>query len=214
MARIHVLGGTGYGGGNIVREAVKRGHEVTSFSRSMPAEAVEGARYVAGSVFDDAFLVESVSGAEVAFNALSPRAELEGKLQGILDKLIRLATDARVRLGVLGGASTMPVSPGGPRLFDVSETRPELLAEVQAGIDGLEALLNAPEELDWFYVSPATGFGSWAPGEATGRYRTSEDVLLVDENGNSNISGADLAKAVIDEIEEPKHRRTRLHVAY
>jgi uncharacterized protein len=214
MARIHVLGGTGYGGSNIVREAVKRGHEVTSFSRSMPAEPVEGARYVTGSVFDDAFLAEAVTGADVVFGSLSPRGELEGKLQKVVDTLIRLATDAGVRLGLLGGASVMPVSPGGPRLFDVTDTRPEILPEVQAGIDVLDALQHAPQELDWFYVSPATGFGSWAPGEATGRYRTSEDVLLVDENGDSNISGADLAKAVVDEIEDPKHRRTRLHVAY
>ena len=54
------------------------------------------------------------------------------------------------------------------------------LPEVQAGIDLLDAMHGAPEELDWFYVAPATGFGSWAPGEATGRYRTSQDVLLVD----------------------------------
>jgi hypothetical protein len=180
----------------------------------MPAEPIAGARYVTGSVFDDAFLAESVAGADVVFEALSPRGELEGKLQGIVDNLIRLATDAGVRFGVLGGASTMPVSPGGPRLFDVSKPRAELLPEVQAGIDILDALREAPAGLDWFYVSPATGFGSWAPGEATGTYRTSEDVLLVDENGDSHISGADLAKAVVDEIEAPKHRRTRLHVAY
>jgi uncharacterized protein len=214
MVRIHVLGGTGYAGSNIVREAVKRGHEVTSFSRSMPPEPVEGARYVTGSVFDEAFLAQSVAGADVVFDALSPRGELEGKIQEIVDKLIRLATDAGVRFGVLGGASTMPISPGGPRLFDVVETRSEILAEVQAGIDLLDAMQGAPEELDWFYVAPATGFGSWAPGEATGIYRTSEDVLLVDENGDSNLSGPDLAKAVVDEIEEPRHRRARLHVAY
>jgi uncharacterized protein len=63
-------------------------------------------------------------------------------------------------------------------------------------------------------VSPAQEFGAWAPGEALGHYRVSEDVLLRDDAGRSFISGADLAKAVVDEIEQPAHRRGRLHVAY
>lgn len=36
MTRIHVLGGTGYAGSRIVREAAKRGHQVVSYSRSIP----------------------------------------------------------------------------------------------------------------------------------------------------------------------------------
>jgi putative NADH-flavin reductase len=39
-------------------------------------------------------------------------------------------------------------------------------------------------------------------------------VLLTDENGESHISGADLAIALVDEIETPAHRRTRFTVAY
>ena len=38
MSRIAVIGGTGYAGSAIVREAASRGHEVVSFSRSVPAE--------------------------------------------------------------------------------------------------------------------------------------------------------------------------------
>jgi putative NADH-flavin reductase len=57
-------------------------------------------------------------------------------------------------------------------------------------------------------------FGAHTPGEATGRYRTGGDVLLADADGNSNISGADYAKAFVDEIEQPEHRRQRFSVAY
>ena len=42
----------------------------------------------------------------------------------------------------------------------------------------------------------------------------SDDVLLVDDQGDSNLSGADLGTAVVDEIENPVHRRRRFHVAY
>jgi uncharacterized protein len=40
------------------------------------------------------------------------------------------------------------------------------------------------------------------------------DVLVTDADGNSNISGADYAKAFVDEIEQPAHRRQRFSVAY
>jgi uncharacterized protein len=49
---------------------------------------------------------------------------------------------------------------------------------------------------------------------ATGRYRVGGDVLLTDADGNSTISGADYAKAFVDEIEQPAHRRQRFSVAY
>jgi putative NADH-flavin reductase len=39
-------------------------------------------------------------------------------------------------------------------------------------------------------------------------------VLVTDADGNSNISGADYAKAFADEIEKPEHRRQRFTVAY
>ena len=75
------------------------------------------------------------------------------------------------------------------------------------GIAKLEMLKDSPETLDWFYVSPAASFGAWIPQHVTGTYRTSGDVLLKDDDGNSEISGADLALAVLDEIEEPRHQR-------
>jgi hypothetical protein len=214
MARITVLGGTGYGGDAVVREAARRGHTVTSYSRRPPEQPAEGVTYVTGSLLDPELLAQSVRGADVVFQALSPRGDMQGKVEGIVDELIRLADEAGVRIGVLGGASSMLVSEGGPRLFDVAETAPEILPEVQTGLDVLETLTKAPETLDWFYVSPAASFGAWVPAPVTGAYRLSEDVLLTDANGVSTISGADLAAAVVDEVEQPRYRRRRFHVAH
>ncbi len=214
MARITVLGGTGYAGSHIVREAASRGHEVTSYSRSEPAEPVPGVTYVAASVLDDEALAQAVNGADVVFETISPRGEMAGKLEGVVARLMSLAADAGVRLGVLGGAGSLRVAPDGPRLVDTGVMPEEILPEVNTGIALLEALQNAPAELSWFYISPAGGFGAYAPGEHTGRYRVGKDVLLVDEKGNSSISGEDLAVAVVDEIERPAHDRERFHVAY
>lgn len=214
MARIKVLGGTGYAGSHIVAEAVERGHEVTSYSRTTPAAPVEGATYVTGSVFDDAFLTQAVTETDVVIETLSPRGELEGKLEGVVDKLADLAQGAGIRLGVIGGAGSLLVAEGGPKLMDTEGFPSEFLPEVRTGEALLKALQARPEQLDWFYVSPAAGFGAFAPGQATGTYRVGGDVLLTDEQGNSFISGADLATAVVDEIEAPAHRRRRFTVAY
>lgn len=214
MTRIAVLGGTGYAGSHIVAEAARRGHEVTSYSRTTPAEPVDGVAYVTGSVFDDAFLAQVVAEAEVVIETLSPRGELEGKLEGVMDRLIDRVRAAGVRLGVIGGAGSLRVAEGGPKLMDTEGFPAEILSEVRTGEALLETLRGTEEDLDWFYVSPAGGFGAWAPGEATGRFRIGGDVLLIDEEGNSFISGADLATAVVDEIETPTHSRSRFTVAY
>ena len=214
MTRITVLGGTGYAGHHIVTEAAARGHEVTSYSRSEPTEKVDGVTYVAASVLNENVLAEAVAGADVVFETISPRGEMADELEGVVARLIALAADAGVRLGVLGGAGSLRVAPEGPRLVDTGVMPEEILPEVHTGIALLEALQKAPAELSWFYVSPAGGFGAYAPGERTGQYRVGEDVLLVDDSGESRLSGQDLAVAVVDEIEHPAHHRERFHVAY
>lgn len=78
----------------------------------------------------------------------------------------------------------------------------------------LEDLRSSSESLDWFFVSPAGGFGSHNPGEFRGEYRIGGDVLLTDADGNSDIGGADFGVAIVDEIEAPAHRRKRFTVAY
>ncbi|WP_187994887.1 NAD(P)-dependent oxidoreductase [Schaalia sp. JY-X159] len=214
MARITVIGGTGYAGSNVVREAAARGHQVTSYSRKAPEQPVAGVDYKTGSVLDEAVLVQAVADTDVVVSALSPRGDMEGQTSGVLAKVADLARNSGVRLGVIGGAGSLLVAPDGPKLAETDgfpdAFKPEA-AEMGAVLEDLRASSGG---LEWFYVSPAGGFGAWAPGEATGTYRIGGDVLLTDADGQSNISGADLAKAIVTEIEEPTHTGSRFTVAY
>lgn len=214
MARISVLGGTGYGGGAVVREAARRGHEVVAVSRTAPEDPVPGVEYLTGSVLDPAVLEAAVTGVDVVFEALSPRGDMAGRVEGVFDRLVAQVTGSGARLGVLGGASSLRVSPDGPLLLETAPPAPEVRPEVELGLHKLELLRGSPETLDWFYVSPAADFGAWVPSTETGQYRTSDDVLLRDLDGRSEISAGDLALAVLDEIEHPAHRRQRFHVAH
>ena len=213
MARIKVLGGTGYAGAAVVSEAARRGHEVTSYSRHVPQQPIDGVEYVTGSVTDATVLADAVLDADVVYEAVSPRADMAGKMEAVVAELIRLADRHGVRLGVMGGASSLHTSPGGPLLLDVNPMPDDVRPEIETGLAVLEALRQAPETLDWFYVSPAAEFGAWMTTPTTGSYRTSDDVLLTSSDGHSVISAEDLALAVLDEIEQPRHHRARFHVA-
>ncbi|WP_327013395.1 NAD(P)H-binding protein [Cryobacterium sp. GrIS_2_6] len=70
-SRITVIGGTGYAGSNIVREAHARGHDITSFSRSEPETRLDGVTYRRGSAFDTAAVADAVAGADGGSNRSS-----------------------------------------------------------------------------------------------------------------------------------------------
>lgn len=213
MARIVVLGGTGYAGRHIVSEAVSRGHEVISVSRNAPSNPVDGALSVQGSVLDLASLGDVFDSADAVVSALSPRGDMEHEVLGVLEDLIAKLAGTSTRLGVVGGAGGSLVAPGGPRLFDQGFPE-EYKHEAHVGIDSLALLEGADAALDWFFIHPAEVFGPWVEGERTGRYRDGGDVIVRDAEGQSFISGADFAIAVIDEIEQPKHHRGRFTVGY
>jgi hypothetical protein len=214
MVRITVLGGTGYAGSAVAREAQRRGHEVVAVSRNRPADPIPGVAYTPGSVLDPEFLESVVAGSDVVLESVAPRGEMAGREEGLVERLIALTAGTGIRLGVIGGASSLLIAPEGPRLYDVNEVPEPVRLEVETGIALLEMLKNSPENVDWFYVSPPLEFGVWAPAEEKGTYRLSDDVLLTDARGKSTISAADLALAVLDEIEAPRYRRRRLHAAH
>lgn len=214
MARITIIGGTGYAGALIVTEAASRGHEVTSISRALPDEKIDGVTYVEGSVTDADIRARAVQDADVVYSAISPRGDMEGRTRQALADLAGAAQQAGVRLGITGGAGSLLVAEGGPRLSDTDDFPDAFKTEAAEMAAVLDDLRASDASLDWFYVSPAAGFGAFAPGEKTGTFRVGGDVLLADADGNSFISGADFATAVVDEIEQPAHRRTRFSVAY
>ena len=212
MARIAVIGGTGYAGSNIVAEAVSRGHSVVSIARTVPAERVEGAVYLEGNILDVPGLLTQIGEADVVIQALSPRGDMVGKVRPATAELFA-ALPENVRLGVVGGAGGSLVSPDGPRLVDAGFPD-EFKAEALEAIGVLEDLQADTRGRDWFFVHPAGGFGNWAPGERTGTYRDGGPVLVSDEKGESFISGPDLGVAFVDEIENPQHHRENFAVGY
>ena len=212
MTTIAVIGGTGYAGAAIVAEAASRGLTVRSLSRTAPAEPVEGVEVVTGSALDPAVVASVVDGADVVIGSLSPRGELVGRLAEAYGNVIAAAEAAGARFVMVGGFSTLRPAPGEPR-FSEGDGIPEAYRgealEVAAILPTLEA-----GAVDWNFVSPAQTYGAYAPGESLGRYRLSGDVAVFDDEGKSEISGADFALGVVDLAVGDDHRREHVSLTY
>lgn len=213
--KITVVGGSGYAGSAIVREAAKRGHAVTSVSRSIPQATTDGVAYVAADALDGPL---PLGEADVVVGALSPRGDNVGTLARAYRRLARQAESAGARLVLVGGFSCLRREPGAPRMIEGESFPPgvpeAVIREAQENMDVLNTLLADTTTLDWLFVSPAMEFSAWMPGEDRGRYRVGGDVALFDQDGKSAISGIDYARAVLDEIERPTVRRAQIGVAY
>ena len=212
MSNIAVIGGTGYAGRHIVAEAAGRGHTVLSVARKVAGERVPGVTYVEGTLLDVPTLLAELQGVDAVVVAVAPRGDMEGLVRPNIEALASTLPES-VRLGVVGGAGGSLVAPGGPRLVD-SGFPEEFKGEALEMIGVLDDLQAEQSDRDWFFIHPAGGFGAFNPGERRGTYRDGGDVLVVDENGDSFISGEDFAIAVVDEIENPKHSRGRFTVGY
>jgi len=211
--RITVFGAAGNVGSRVVAEALARGHEVTAMVRNRARfhELHSAAHFRAG----DAANVEDVAalsaGQHVVISATRPAPGSEHDLVTTARVLLAGLTGTGVRLLVVGGAATLTVpGTGGSTVMGDPEFPAALRDLALACAQQLEAC-RAEAEVDWAYLSPPALL---EPGQRTGRYRLGADELLLDAENNSTISMEDLAVALLDEAEKPKHHRTRFTVAY
>ncbi len=212
MSKIAVFGGNGFAGSAIAKEAASRGHEVTVVARS--AQSGTDTNVVQGSVHDNMIVEQITADNDVVVVAI-PAREIDGKR--LLDAVTPLADAAArngARIAVVGGAGSLLVAEGGPRVVDTPDFPDAYKGEALAHADVLDALRATDSNVDWFYVSPAAAFGAHAGVAPKGSFQLGGDILLTDAEGNSAIAGEDYAHAFVDEIETPAHRRQRFTVAH
>jgi len=212
--RITVFGAAGNVGSRVVAEGLLRGHEVTAVVRN-PARCAElpaAADARAGDAASVADVAELSTGQDVVISAIHPPRGSETELATATKALLAGLTRSGVRLLVVGGAASLTLpGAGGTTVVDDPNLVPAAeRASALASAEQLE-VCRAETEVDWAYLSPAALV---EPGEHTGMYRLGSDELLVDADGNLRISHEDLAVALLDEAERPRHHRNRFTVAY
>ncbi len=213
--KIALIGATGFVGTAVLNEALNRGHEVTAIARNTDkiTNTSEFLTVKAGDVQSKEEVRSLVAGHDAvvsSYNAgwTNPNLYddfLKGS-QAILDGTKEAGVS---RLIVVGGAGSLYAAPG-VQLVDT----PQFPAEWKAGATSARDFLNVIKKettIDWTFLSPAIEL---APGERTGQYRTELESPVFDENGKSRISVADLAVAIVDELETPQFAQKRFTVGY
>jgi len=213
MKNIVLIGASGYVGSALLSEALARGHHVTALV-SNPARltAQAGLDIVRSDVNDTPALASQLKGHDAAISAFSGHAQPDVRgyyVQGMRSVIAAAKQATLPRLLVVGGAASLEVAPG-RILLDT----PEFPAQWQgtaAGARDVLQLLREEALLDWTMLSPSAHL---EPGPRTGVFRLGTDQLLVGTDGQSRISLADYAVAMLDELETPAHSRQRFTVGY
>ena len=200
---VAVLGAGGKAGSEITKELVARGHTVRAIGRteaSLPkGDSIETR---AGDVSSADSLAELVRGCDAVISAVHFDIPAKTFVQG----LEKAGVD---RLIVTGGAASLNTAEG-KRLYD-SEHFPDFLKPiVKPAIDFLDEL-RGEKKLNWTFFSPAQNF---VVGPRKGEFRLGKDELVSDAEGKSEISYADAAIAMVDELEQGNNPRGRFTAGY
>ncbi|MCX4396542.1 NAD(P)H-binding protein [Streptomyces sp. NBC_00053] len=215
-SRIVVFGAGGRAGRRAVAEAVARRHLVTAVVRDTGKHrglAGEGVSVVAGDVTRADSVAEVAAGHDAAINAAGrldmPSAEFySSAAHALLDGLARAGVG---RLVLVGIGSTLETAPG-VAVHDAPGFPGEARAFSLGHTAELDVLCAAETDIDWLVIAPPpVMLDDEAP--RTGRYRTGDNRVLPAVDGATSFSYADLAVALIDEIESPKHHRSLTAVA-
>lgn len=206
MMKIAVIGATGKAGQKIVEEALQRGHDVSGIVRS--ASKVTGNIPV---IEKDVFALsqEDVKEFDVVVNAFGAPIGQEELHVKAGRHLIDIFKGIDTKLFVVGGAGSLFVDPEkNVRVMDTPDFPEMFYATAKNQGENLHDLQQST--ITWTFLSPSAFFDPEGP--RTGSYAAGEDHLLVNTSGESYVSYADYAVAVLDEIENPKYVNSRFTV--
>lgn len=202
-----VIGSNGKAAKEIIKEAKSRGLEVVGVARS--ANQNEGIEFIQKDLFD--LTKEDLANVDVvidAFGAWTPETlPLHTKS---LKKLGDLVANTEKRLLVVGGAGSLYVDDTLTTQLSQTPDFPESYLPVANAMRESLVYLRTRDDVNWTYVSPAADFQ--AEGKRTGDYLLAGEVFTVNDRGESVISYADYAIAMVDEAQKGHHIKERISV--
>ncbi|KYC74921.1 hypothetical protein B4092_4602 [Bacillus licheniformis] len=207
--KIGIIGASGKAGSMILKEASERGHEVTAIVRSASKMANSDAAVIEKDIFN--LTAADIKGLDVVVNAFGAAPGQEHLHVEAGRKLIELFKQVpETRLIVVGGAGSLYVDEEKTtQLYDTPEFPKEYLPTAKNQGQNLQDLKEA-DGLKWTFISPAAFFNP--EGKQTGSYQKGQENLIVNTAGESYISYADYAIAVVDEAEKGEHVNERFTV--
>lgn len=207
--KIAIIGASGKAGSQILKEALERGHEVTGIVRDGAKITDHEVLVIEKDIFE--LTSDDLTSYDVVVNAFGATPGNESQHVKLGRLLIEgLQGASGTRLIVVGGAGSLFVDEAKTvRVMDTPDFPREFLPTAQNQGQNLKDLQQS-EGIQWTFISPSAFFDP--EGQRTGAYEAGKDHLLVNSKGQSYVSYADYAIAVLDEIERSEHVNERFTV--
>lgn len=205
--KIAVVCANGKAGKLIVREAAERGLDVTAVVRGDNRTSAE--KVILKDLYD--LTEKDLAGFDVVVDAFGAwTEETLPQHSTSLKHLCDILSGTDTRLLIVGGAGSLYVDPEHTVCVADGPDFPDAFKPLAAAMAKALGELGERKDVNWTYISPAGDFQ--ADGERTGAYILGGEELTLNERGESVISYADYAIAVVDEAVNGKHFRERISV--
>lgn len=205
--KVAVVCANGKAGKLIVQEAVERGLDVTAIVRG------ENKTVAKKALVKDLFDLTAQDLAEFdvvvdAFGAWTPETLPQHSTS--LKHLCDLLSGTKIRLLVVGGAGSLYVNAEHTAQVMDGADFPEMFKPLASNMGKALDELRDRTDVQWTYISPAGDFQ--ADGARTGAYLLGGEELMLNSKGQSVISYADYAIAMVDEVVQGNHLQQRISV--
>lgn len=204
--KVAILGANGKAGSAILKEAKKRGLEVTAIVRNA-ATITDGTPVIEKDVYH--LTADDMKDFDVLVSALGFWGDVS-EFTGSTQHLIDIVENQKTRLLTVGGAGSLYVNPEHTVRLSETPDFPEAFQPLATAMGKGLDLLKETKNVHWTYLSPAAEFD--AEGPTTGSYVIAGEELETDKEGKSYISYNDYAIAMVDEIEKNAHPNQRFSV--
>lgn len=205
--KIAVICANGKAGKLIVKEAMERGLDVTAVVRG--ENHTVATQVIKKDLFD--LTTSDLEDFDViidAFGAWTP--ETLPLHSSSLKHLCDLTSGKDTRLLIVGGAGSLYVNAEHTAQVMDGPDFPDIFKPLASHMGKALEELRTRDDVKWTYVSPAGDFQ--AEGARTGDYILGGEELTLNSKGQSVISYADYAIAMVDEAVKGNHIQQRISV--
>lgn len=205
--KIAVICANGKAGSLIVKEAMERGLDITAIVRG------ENKSIAKQVIQKDLFHLTTSDLKEFdvvidAFGAWTPETLPQHGTS--LKHLCDILSKTNTRLLVVGGAGSLYINPEHTLQVMDGTDFPDTFKPLAVHMGKALEELRTRKDVSWTYVSPAGIF--LADGVKTGNYILGGEEMILNSKGESTISYADFAIAMIDEAVKGNHIQQRISV--
>ena len=204
---IAVVAANGRVARKVITEANQRGWDVTAFVRK--AAPSEAQHVIVKDIFD--LTKDDLTGFDAVVDAFGAwTEETLPQHSTTLAHLCDILAGTETRLLIVGGAGSLYLDGTHTTQVKDAPNFPSEFLPLATAMGKALAELRQRNDVNWTYISPAGDFQ--ADGARTGKYLLAGEEFTLNSKGESIISYADYAIAMVDEIEKGNHVKERISV--